>query len=451
MDRRTSLKLLLAPLLAGGLALHGNTSPGRRNERILIVGAGVSALGAAEHLREAGFENITILEARDRVGGRVWTSNIWRDVPVDLGASWIHGPRRNPIAEFAREAGARTMRTDWDNERTFTVDGGSLSRDTERSLSRLTRQLYGWAVNAGNHDGATLAEVVARKFGRRQDVSAYDLDYVLNQMIEGSLAADVEELAANAYAFGKELSGGDVLFPGGYMSVFRDRFARLDIRTGQRVTKVQRRGTEIVVETSGQTYVADRVLITLPLGVLKAGEVAFDPLLPTDQMAAINRHGMGCLNKLYLKFDHVFWPHEVEGFSYRGTVPGEWSQWLNLAAYTGKPVLLAFNSGSFGRAIESRTDAALVDQAMNVVRAMMGSQAPDPTDFQITRWHSDPLSRGSYSFIAPGVNRRSIQTMARPVGDRLFFAGEATVPDYPSTVHGAYLSGRREAERILSI
>lgn len=451
MNRRTSLKLLLAPLLVGGSSLSGKVTAGRRKERIIIVGARVSALGAAEGLRQAGFENITLLEARDRVGGRVWTSEAWADAPVDLGASWIHGPRRNPITEFAREAGARTVRTDWDSMQMFAADGGAISRETERMMDRFTRQLYGWAVMAGDHGGATLAEAVARKFGRREDVSDYDLEYLLNSLIEQSLAADAEELAANAFSFGRELTGGDLLFPSGYMQVFRHRFAQFDIRTGQTVTMVQRRGDEVVVETSAETHVADRVLLTLPLGVLKAGAVEFDPPLPDDQLAAIGRHGMGCLNKLYLKFDHVFWPGDVEGFSYRGPVPGEWSLWLNQAAYTGKPVLLAFNAGSFARSIEKRSDEDLVEEAIGAVRAMFGSQSPDPESYQITRWHGDPFSRGSYSFIAPGVTNRTIKTMSRPVGERLFFAGEATATDFPSTVHGAYLSGQREAKRIVAL
>ncbi len=293
-----------------------------------------------------------------------------------------------------------------------------------------------------------MAEAVSHRFGGRSSVSAYDLDFLVNYLVEQSLAADAEELAADAFAFGDEFPEGDRLFLGGYEQVFRDRFSQFDIRTGQRVAKVRQVGAEVVLETQNETHVTDRVVITIPLGVLKTRDVQFDPPLPDDQRAAIGQLGMGCLNKLYLRFDHVFWPEDVEGFLYRSPVPGQWSLWLNQAFYTGQPILLAFNAGGFGREIERRLDADVVDEAMAVVRMMMGSQAPDPIAHQITRWNSDPFSRGSYSFIAPGVTTGTIQTLARPVNNRLFFAGEATATDFPSTVHGAYLSGRRVAEQI---
>ncbi len=124
MNRRTYLNLFLVSLFAGKLSGRQRRLPqGRERERIVIVGAGVSALGAAERLRDAGFQNITLLEARDRIGGRVWTSDVWANAPVDLGASWIHGWRGNPITKMARQVGAKTQLTDWDNLQSFEADG----------------------------------------------------------------------------------------------------------------------------------------------------------------------------------------------------------------------------------------------------------------------------------------------------------------------------------------
>ncbi|MEM9998230.1 MAG: NAD(P)/FAD-dependent oxidoreductase, partial [Bacteroidota bacterium] len=425
-------------------------SPKNPDESVLIVGAGVAGLGAAERLREQGYRNVTVLEARERIGGRVWTSTAWEQ-PVDLGASWIHGPRRNPITRLAREAGAEMLPTDFDDTILYGPTGAVLSEDDQRTLSRLERRAY-WALGSrGGRDAQSLADRLAHSL---DDLSPDDqamVDYLIHASIEQSFAEDVANLDAGALEFGKEFGGGDVLFPGGYASVFAPRFAELDIRTGHVVTSVTWGSDGVVVTTNRGAFPADRVILTLPLGVLKQEAVAFDPPLPEAKQAAIRAMGMGCLNKLYLQFPELFWPPDVEGFSYLAPVTGRWSQWLNLSVYAETPILLAFNAGSFARETEAWSDDEVVGAAMDVLRRLFGRTIPEPTGFQRTRWASDVFSYGSYSVLSPGVDEATVRALGAPVSDRLFFAGEATSTDYPSTVHGAYLSGQREAERLMAI
>ena len=118
---------------------------------------------------------------------------------------------------------------------------------------------------------------------------------------------------------------------------------------------------------------ADSVVVTVPLGVLKAGTIAFDPPLPVDKLGAIERLGMGLLDKVYLRFDQVFWDAEREFIGYVGPSRDRFVTWLNMAAYTGDPILLAFNAASAADAIEGHTDEEILAEAMGALRAMYGS------------------------------------------------------------------------------
>lgn len=158
---------------------------------------------------------------------------------------------------------------------------------------------------------------------------------------------------------------------------------------------------------------------------------------------------MGTLNKLYLRFPRAFWPEEPHLLGYIAEQRGAWAEWLNIQRYLKTPVLLGFNAGSYARQLEQRSDEAIVASAMEALRAMFGARIPEPEATLMTRWSSDPLAGGSYSFLATGATPADYDVLAAPVANRLFFAGEATSRDYAATVHGALISGRDAAELIL--
>jgi monoamine oxidase len=192
-------------------------------------------------------------------------------------------------------------------------------------------------------------------------------------------------------------------------------------------------------------------VITLPVGVLKLGSVEFSPPLPGPKQAAIGRLGVGVLNKVYLRFPSAFWARDTKQADIIGIVSknkGEWSESYDFSPHTGSPDLLMFNAGAFGLAIEKWTDERIVTEAMAVLRRLFGASAPAPTAHIITRWGADPFAGGSYSHLAPGSTPADRDALAAPVGDRLFFAGEASSRAYPALVTGAYLSGLREGKRV---
>jgi monoamine oxidase len=159
---------------------------------------------------------------------------------------------------------------------------------------------------------------------------------------------------------------------------------------------------------------------------------------------------MGLLDKLVLRFPEVFWP-KSHILAFLSDQPDQWPDVFNLQPVCGQPVLAAFKSGRAARADERRTDAELVAGLMRQLRAAFGTSAVEPEAWHVTRWAADPLAGGSYSFLRLGASPEDHDQLAAPVGNKLFFAGEATHRDHSATVHGAYLSGIREARRVLEL
>jgi monoamine oxidase len=286
-----------------------------------------------------------------------------------------------------------------------------------------------------------------------QYLSGYDrrcFDFYVNTYFEHELSADISELSTLKIDDAKEFKGGDVIFLEGYDQIVTHLAQGLDIRLEHRVEELDYQ-LGVSVLTNQGVFHADQAIVTLPLGVLKGGRVQFSPPLPKKKQAAIDRLGVGVLNPTYLRFPHAFWPKEPEILNYMPREKGHWAEWFNIYHYTDQPILLGYNAGNYGREVEAKSDQEIVGEAMGVLRTMYGAAIPDPEAWYITRWGVDPFAGGSYSFNAVGTSGKTRKQLAKPVQDRLFFAGEATSVDYPATVHGAYLSGQREAGRIMAL
>ncbi|MGB0388940.1 MAG: FAD-dependent oxidoreductase [Ardenticatenaceae bacterium] len=450
-SRRDFVKLAL---IASGAALlvqcGGNV--GNPSEKIIVVGAGMAGLSAARTLHDAGYA-VTLLEGRERIGGRVWTSRAWADTPLDMGGSWIHGIRGNPITTLADAINAERIVTDYDDAILYDVDGRLLGERAWREIEQYETTVTEAIAKTNKSGDESSLEAAISEVIDMQSLSAKEkqhLNLFLNSNIEQEWAADVAELSVHYVNDGDEFGGDDVVFPNGYDELIKHLARGLDIRRGHVVEKITYNEESVSITTNKGTFEGDRAIVTLPIGVLQSRKVLFEPPLPSAKQEAIDTLGSGVLNKVYLRFPHVFWQKRPEWIFYLSAKRGEWSEWLNIFHYIKQPILMAFNAGRFGRAVESLSDEEMVAEAMAVLRNLYGDDIPEPDAWQITRWASDPFALGSYSFPAVGATRQTRETLAEPVANRLFFAGEATEPDYPATVHGAYLSGQREAERILA-
>jgi len=429
---------------AGALALQSRGCA-RAPGTTLVIGAGIAGLAAARSLADAG-RTVTVLEARNRIGGRIQTSRIWRGIPVDLGASWIHGVVGNPLTELASAAQIPTVLTRYENARLH-ISPSLRARGIVESGEAWVRQTVEEALRAAEdlrHD-VSVREAIERQssWERLSTLQKLQLEFWLAGHVEQEYGASVASLSAWSHDEGEAFEGDDALFPAGFDAILDGQVRDLDIRLGQTVTDVRwgEDGAEVGLGT-GQKLSADEVIVTVPLGVLKSGAIRFWPELPADKCDAIERLGMGLLNKHFLRFDRIFWPPEYDWHELISETPGRWSQWVSLAR-TGAPVLMGFTGATDALGVESFDDRETVAGAMQAVRAMFGSRAPDPMGWQITRWNEDPMSLGSYSFNAVGSGERERKILARnEAGGVLRFAGEACSSAYPGTVHGALLSGR---------
>lgn len=451
-DRRTFIAILTCALLNGcGLYREEKVTPieNAKDKQVLVIGAGMAGAKAARDLVDAGF-NVTVIEARNRIGGRIWSDRSMGRA-IDLGAAWIHGIDGNPLTALAKREKTPLVKWDYFKLKYFAGEDGSRTA-LYGTMLRLEGKLYGIAERLyAENPGATVQDVVdiATDEGVFDSLSEAEIELIKELAIEQSSAEDAAALGLANLLSGEGFGGPDVLFPNGYDQLVEALLRGVDTRLETAVSRIDHAGPSVAVETTAGRFEADFVVVTASLGVLKTGAIDFNPPLPAAKKAAIDDLKMGVLNKVCLKFPHTFWDQNTNMLLRTPDAEATWPAWFNLINVTGEPILLALNAGPYARALEKKADAEIIDLAMASLKSMYGADIPAPTDHLITRWEEDPFAYGSYSYIAPGATDDASDRLADPLGDTVFFAGEACMRDYPATVHGAYLSGLSASRKII--
>lgn len=421
-----------------------------KSPQILIIGAGLAGLAAAQSLNTMGY-GVLVLEARDRLGGRTWTSRYWDDAPVDLGASWIHGMDGNPLTEIAETIETPLVETSYDNAIAYGVTGQPLTSADEKIIEDWTEKLMAAIAEAQDADtDQSLQTLLETTFDLDQQPlkTRQLIDLILNSTIEQEYAGSLDELSTYWFDDDRGYGGEDAIFIEGYQAIVNYLAQDIPVELNQIVQAIDWSDDLPKVITNQGEYTAENVIITVPLGVLKSDQIEFIPELPSSKRQAIQSLGMGVLNKCYLRFPSIFWSETVNWIEHVAPERGLWTEWFNLAQVTGLPILLGFNAATQGKAIEQWTDQAIIESAMTTLKRIFGNNIPSPIDYQITRWSSDPFAQGSYSFNALGSHPEMRDRLAESLKDQLFFAGEATERHDFATAHGAYLSGLRVAQEI---
>jgi monoamine oxidase len=417
--------------------------------RVIVIGAGMAGLAAASRLVARGVPEVLVLEARDRIGGRVH-SVARNGLTYDLGASWIHGLTDNPMAELADATGLRLVTTDYERRQDFAADGTELTGDAlDDAFDQLEAVLAEVERRMDDGPDMPLSMAIDEVVRGLDPAARAALEYAINVEIEHEYAAPATALSARNFDAGGEIRGDDAIAPSG-LARLCESMTGFDLRLGHTVTAVTVTETGVTVTTERGLFEADHAIVTVPLGVLKRGTLGFSPPLSDGKQAAISRLGVGLLHKTWLRFPTAFWRERLDDplMGYRNARLGAWCEWLNLDAVTGTPILLGFNAGPEAERLEGLSDAGIVAEAMAVLEILFGPDLPDPIDAVISRWGQDPLALGAYSFLAVGASLDDRRALGVTEHGRLHFAGEATSTEAAATIHGAYAEGLRAADLV---
>ncbi|KAL7983956.1 hypothetical protein Chor_004496 [Crotalus horridus] len=437
--------------------------------RVLVVGAGAAGLGAAQRLLASPrFAHLRLLEASGRAGGRIRSAAFGKGV-VEVGAQWIHGPSEgNPVFQVASEAGllGEEALTE-ENQRLevqghpvgplawYSSQGRELKAELAESMGVFFASLLEEARQFVQADrvpvpslGEYLRDAIAKKLGespeeeeetRRLKLALLSAYFKMECCVNATDSLD--ELALGPFGEYLMLPGLDCTFPDGFQGLTDHLLASLPkgtvlfdkpvktIHWGRSHSEEASTGRFFGVQVEcedGEKFLADHVIVTVPLGFLKEHQESFFcPPLPSQKVEVIHRLGFGTSNKIILEFEQPFWKPDIEIIEV---------VWENESP------------------LEERS-ADLKNTWFQNIACYIVLQPPE-------RWHSEPYTKGSYSYIAVGSSGDDIDLLAQPLPEeasdskippQLLFAGEATHRSFFSTTHGALLSGWREANRLIRL
>ncbi|GAB4519506.1 MAG: NAD(P)/FAD-dependent oxidoreductase [Anaerolineae bacterium] len=404
---------------------------------VIVIGAGMAGLKAAYDLQEAGVSTL-VLEARDRIGGRIHTDRTFAPVPIELGAELIHG-RTAQTWPLVQAAGLQTVELDaaavrqpdgtWGNieDDLETLDNiDFLPPQTDESVEAyllrmgLAREAWPLSLQLLEIDSESAAKISAME-------------------IYNSIAADTEE------AYGDY----DARIIGGYDQLLQA--FDVPVMFNRAVTQIvwHSEGADIHTE-NGEVYVGRRLILTLPLGVLKAGRVRFTPGLPAEKQAAIEALAIADIVKIHMHFaERVLPVGYTEVMDSGEGIPAYWWD-----ASSGTPgfegqVLVGWAAGDAARALIGLSESEALSTALNSLRRLLNRPDLEPIAMRRQHWNDDPFTHGAYTYTPPTAHHART-VLAQPVDDVLFWAGEATEPLLHGLVHGAMLSGQRAAGEALA-
>jgi len=446
---------------------------------VLIIGAGWAGLAAAKELKRIG--SVKILEGRHAYGGRCRSELLEDGITVaEHGAQWIHGARNNnPVYRAALEAGVELKRSTYSSQAVYqSANDGSCHRvDPERYAFFYDYLMEGKGgffayqeVRQENDDEDVSLRECATGFLAKIDATEEQklwMEYILESEIVQEYSGSIDDTSMFWWDSDVDIGGGDVEMAQGYQGILEHYVKGIEhlIDYNARVTKIDwsLEGQVTVHYTQNgehQQITAKRVVITVPLGVLQAKSIEFQPALPAAKQKAIAGIGMGLLNKCLFVWDekdvpNLPWPQDCEWIE-RIVAPnsdhpqGLWTEHFNTQPVTGRPVLCCFTGGKVAQDVEQWSDQQIQESAWKSLKHQFGRQdIPEPRQCIITKWGQDEWARGSYTYNNIGGEHSNRKKLAEPLEGKLYFAGEACSPNSFGTTHGALSSGVTAAKQVI--
>jgi monoamine oxidase len=402
---------------------------------VAVIGAGAAGVGAARRLHDAGLQ-VLLIEARSRLGGRGLTAETTIGGPLDLGCGWLHSGDQNPWTWIAERQGRTIDRSPapWSKSSAAPNYPADEQRAFRAASERFQQRIAEAAERPVDSAASAALEPENRWNGLLQAVSTY---------VSGTELERVSARDLTAYSD----SGVNWRVVEGYGATIAAHAAGTPLALDCPVSRIDHRDRLLRIETPKGVIEAEKAIVTLPTSLIAAEAIAFDPPLPAKVEAA---HGLplGLADKLFLTFEGAadFGP---DSRAFGRTDRAETGAY-HLRPF-GRPLIEAYFGGSFAADLEKAGEAAFFAFATDELRGLFGADfAGRLRPLPMNLWAADPYARGSYSCALPGRAQDRL-TLAEPVGDRLFFAGEACSPHDFSTAHGALATGLAAAERVLAL
>ena len=422
---------------------------------VVVIGAGASGIAASEKLLTNGFK-VVLIEARDRMGGRASTKLVG-SVPFDAGASWLTESKMNYLRTTAESSGARLYPTDF-NRALVQYKGVHVPVDLTEFMTALEgrlilpyikshiREFFGLRKTLPSM--ASMLDPLLKKHGAQ---AAY-----AREIITGNEATNLDRTSIATLLSGHDLNGDngwdplpmdDVMINGGMQAFVVSLAKKIKPSLGEAVQAVIRTESGITIQTTRRRLDADALIVTVPLGLLKAGIIQFDPGLPIEHRAAIDRLGFGILKKTCLVYPESNWAKENHLVGLHDSPYFNFI--VNVAAIAGQPMIMALSAGDKQIAADSLSIDELAIELHSNVREALGSDVPDPIDHSTTDWGNDPYALGSYSHSSLDTLGNEAEILQRPIAGRILLAGEA-LSDRNGYVDGAWNDGQRAASVIIN-
>ena len=408
-----------------------------QNPDVIVIGAGAAGLSAAKALQNAGFE-VVVLESAAHTGGRCVTDTSTFATPFDRGGSWLHSAPINPLAREAERLGVPLFKDP------------AICRRAQYKGYDLTAQevadyvAYGevmWpAIDARGGQAPDITTGDAMPAGAWADLARCWIPHMVGGDADESSAAD-------SHNYGD--ADGDWLVAGGLGAFVQRLHADVPVQLNCPVRQIDTSGQGVRVSTPQGVLQADHVILTVSTNVLAAGAITFVPPLPVAKQEAIDALPCGLLNKVGIEFDPAWkGPNENDMGDYQADDEAFCSVQFG---FYGSPLAVAFVGGRFAEKLERAGPGTATDFCLEGLRALYGSDVLKHVRLTAeTAWRTNPHTLGAYSFARVGAAPLR-PVLAETLYDRLFFAGEATMIDTYSTVHGAVLSGQRAARAVQNI
>jgi monoamine oxidase len=418
---------------------QNNSTTTQKIYDVILIGAGMAGLKAAYDLQNKGL-SVIVLEARDRIGGRIHTTTEFdAEFPIDLGAELVH-TKVSPTWELINSQNLKTTKLINDS-------------DKNKSADLVGFQEFFQALESKKIPYPKSAEDI--------------LSYLKRLEAEPQLIQEIEELTLdtenldkiNALAVlnrfkqmvkdGEIIGANDFKIVGGYKQIYKILAEKLQIKLSKPVTLINWESDECEVGTTdGNVYKSHKIVLTAPVAVLKKQNIKFVPELPEAKKQAIESFGVCDIVKIFLKFDEKILTPDVNILNvFEDEIPVWWKATITADENYKGEILVGWLSADKARKLYTLSKDEIIDVATKDLEKKLNKTNLKPVKSLVQIWKDEEFSLGAYSYIPAQVSPDIIEDLAKPIDNKIFWAGEATDPNY-ATVQGAYYSGKRVATEI---